>query len=536
MLHKIFMQAGYLGFCAGSWLASGWAGAEPSEPQVVKARVIVVAGEGDAACENCDPQVFEFQTAAPKVLKRIGSKGQSFQWTTAEAGPKVVRVIGRAKDEAAARPHVIMLKAAPQAGKAPLQWTDKDDKQHLVLTVVGDEHGALPEIKADTPAEGKPHVIMLKADKPAGKAPIQWASEDGKQQLVLTVVGHDEDEEEAEDEEEEAEEKAEVEAEAAIEVEGVQIPKMSEYFIGVECYPVEDAVRKQLQLGENGLWIEGVVDDSPASKAGFQQNDVIVAAEGKDLKEVADLIDVIDKAKDSEIKFTVVRDGKKETVKVTPAKREQGDVIVNVPEPEDHLKMLEKIRPGQDANFRFFSPGVVVDDEYEFPENLTISVTRKGKGPAQVVVERGDDKWTTTSDHLESLPEDVRPHVERMVGGGPMRMMIRGLPERMQNREMARAVEGAARAAAERARGAAERARGAAERARARAGEDAEAAEEAGEASGDRLNRLMGRLEKLFEEKAEKLEKLLEEKAQEVEKRIEEQSQEQEKESDEDES
>lgn len=50
------------------------------------------------------------------------------------------------------------------------------------------------------------------------------------------------------------------------------------------------------------------------------------------------------------------------------------------------------------------------------PENLTIVVTKQGSQPAKVAVSRGDAKWDVTEEQLDKLPDDVRPHVERMLG------------------------------------------------------------------------------------------------------------------------
>ena len=45
---------------------------------------------------------------------------------------------------------------------------------------------------------------------------------------------------------------------------------------------------------------------------------------------------------------------------------------------------------------------------------------RSGKNPAKISVSRGDEKWNLTDQELNKLPDDVRPFVERMLGGGPM--------------------------------------------------------------------------------------------------------------------
>jgi hypothetical protein len=54
------------------------------------------------------------------------------------------------------------------------------------------------------------------------------------------------------------------------------------------------------------------------------------------------------------------------------------------------------------------------------PEGMSLSITKEGKSPAKIVVKQGDKKWETTEDHLDKLPEKVRPAVERMLGRGPM--------------------------------------------------------------------------------------------------------------------
>jgi hypothetical protein len=52
------------------------------------------------------------------------------------------------------------------------------------------------------------------------------------------------------------------------------------------------------------------------------------------------------------------------------------------------------------------------------PDDLSISITRKGQSPLQIVARRGEQTWEATeADYREKLPEDVRPHVESMLGG-----------------------------------------------------------------------------------------------------------------------
>src|SRR5262249_41452294 len=61
----------------------------------------------------------------------------------------------------------------------------------------------------------------------------------------------------------------------------------------------------------------------------------------------------------------------------------------------------------------------------DLPDNVTISIVRHGKDPANITVTRGDQKWDTTEKDLDKLPEDLRPHIQRMIGGlGPVQISM----------------------------------------------------------------------------------------------------------------
>ncbi len=71
-----------------------------------------------------------------------------------------------------------------------------------------------------------------------------------------------------------------------------------------------------------GVFVVGVVPDSPAGRAGIQTGDVLLAADGQELSEPRDLIRVVEDAasedEDRAIRLTVLRRNKKQTVEVTP--------------------------------------------------------------------------------------------------------------------------------------------------------------------------------------------------------------------------
>ena len=210
--------------------------------------------------------------------------------------------------------------------------------------------------------------------------------------------------------------------------------KLSDYWLGLECRPVPPALRAQLKLPEDqGLVVEGVVPESPAAAAGIEQYDVLVKADGKPLAKLQDLIDAVDAAKDKELALELVRGGKSTQVKAKPAKRPESQFPLPGPgrveePPRDWMKRyFDQFRPGEEGKqpwrFRFWGPGTILPPDAkpdrEMPRDMQVTITRSGDDPAKIVVKRGDEKWEVTEDELGKLPDDVRPHVERMLGRTP---------------------------------------------------------------------------------------------------------------------
>jgi serine protease Do len=83
--------------------------------------------------------------------------------------------------------------------------------------------------------------------------------------------------------------------------------------IGLQIQDVEDG---------KGVTVKDVDDDSPASKAGLKEGDVITEVNGKAVANVDELRDEIKDAKEGDaVKFTLKRDGKNQTIEVKLPKR-----------------------------------------------------------------------------------------------------------------------------------------------------------------------------------------------------------------------
>jgi len=212
--------------------------------------------------------------------------------------------------------------------------------------------------------------------------------------------------------------------------------KLGEYWLGVECYPVRDPLRAQLDLPEGqGLVVGHVVPESPAAKAGIKRHDVLLTAGKRPLAKVQDLVDAIEQSKEGKLPIELVRGGKRQKLTATPAKRPE-DARPKGPIPwgkggewDEVQKWFERAVPGWDWaegkgpkrpwRFRFFHPGMILPPgaavRPPLPGNMTVTITKHGDNPAKVVVKRDDQKWEVSEEELEKLPEDVRKHVELML-------------------------------------------------------------------------------------------------------------------------
>ncbi len=97
---------------------------------------------------------------------------------------------------------------------------------------------------------------------------------------------------------------------------------LSEYWIGIDGTPPDDALRAQLELpAGQGLVVNQVVEESPAAKAGLKQYDVLIACQDKPLAEIGDLAKIVDEKKETLLALRLIRGGKRIIVEITPQRR-----------------------------------------------------------------------------------------------------------------------------------------------------------------------------------------------------------------------
>lgn len=96
--------------------------------------------------------------------------------------------------------------------------------------------------------------------------------------------------------------------------------------IGVGVSPLTNQLAKHFGV-ESGVMISEVRENSPAAKAGLKAGDIIVEADGKAVKGDFDLIRSVNGKKEGDVQITIVRDGKRQTVSVTPEASKDGGFL-----------------------------------------------------------------------------------------------------------------------------------------------------------------------------------------------------------------
>ncbi len=147
----------------------------------------------------------------------------------------------------------------------------------------------------------------------------------------------------------------------------VQLAQVSKYMIGVFSKPADDALRAQLDLPEGvGLVLEDVSEDSPAAKAGLQKYDLLISADGNELKSMSDLVKAVKEAgeNDRAIQFQLVRRGKEMTIEVKPIERPGAEAAVG--------NWRGLIAPGRGVNLdvQELGPGIILDLDDDLSEEL----------------------------------------------------------------------------------------------------------------------------------------------------------------------
>ncbi len=207
--------------------------------------------------------------------------------------------------------------------------------------------------------------------------------------------------------------------------------KVQRGFLGIQMDAVEPSMSDFLGLkDENGVTVSRIVDGSPAAKAGFEEGDVIVSADGQKIADPSKLrLMISSQHPGTDVKFGIVRfneSSKKPERKEITAKLEKL--------PESLTSAFDKIRPSpgkEKGDGNGFLEGVKVEElNAELRENYKIEADVKGvvvtnvdeKSPAaKVGLQEGDVITQVNRKPVSSLP-DIRSN--KGEAGGAVQLKI----------------------------------------------------------------------------------------------------------------
>jgi hypothetical protein len=218
---------------------------------------------------------------------------------------------------------------------------------------------------------------------------------------------------------------------------------------GIIVAPLPKPLGTQLKLKDEGVLVIRVRKDSAAEKAGVKEDDILLAIDDKSVNEPRQLAIIVQESPDKERTLKLLRAGDKVDVKVTPEKTPEGEghdageqrfrieddqIKIDIREIRELEKTIrDKVRDaGVDLRLQFIEPGaylprgasVSFGRRTDLPDDLSLTIRKKGKEPADVEVKKGEQTWTVKENDLAPLPDEVRKDVEGYLGHAPIKWNI----------------------------------------------------------------------------------------------------------------
>lgn len=266
------------------------------------------------------------------------------------------------------------------------------------------------------------------------------------------------------------------------------------YWIGISPDNIDQELAEKLQVeAGQGVLVTRVVPDSPAAKAKLADGDIILAAGEQQLTEVEQLAEIVRNSAGQTIALRVRRGNKILEIEVTPAQQGQRRKMLFWRERGEEKKergeqgeareklegMLRKLRERQQAETRDDSEsnerakgekkvlGLVKRPQFPMPgapmtrpamtramvmpggmpmpsglpDDMQVTIQKRGNKPAKITVKQGDKLWQTTENELGMLPPEAHRYVFRMLGRPMMPggfampgMPVPGQPQRFKFR------------------------------------------------------------------------------------------------------
>lgn len=104
--------------------------------------------------------------------------------------------------------------------------------------------------------------------------------------------------------------------------------KVQRGYVGISMQRIPSEMAEFFKLEDNkGALVTSVTEDGPADKAGLKKDDVVIRIDNKKIEDPQDLKNVIGfTAPDTDVEFTIVRDGKEKKITVTVGSKDESEL------------------------------------------------------------------------------------------------------------------------------------------------------------------------------------------------------------------
>ena len=205
------------------------------------------------------------------------------------------------------------------------------------------------------------------------------------------------------------------------------------YVIGVQCEESSELLRGHLKLGNKGLVVLEVREETPAAEAGLKKDDIIVSINDKDLESLSQLVATVSESDGSPVKLIVLRAGDRQEISVTPRKMQVPTMVVPARmDAEDFDELLGNANP--DVRVRRIHPGLLIEGGVpgeqkdvealiEKLRQMAESTTPAENPPARIII--------AAPDHGEAAAEATAASSETQAAIKQLQEQVRQLQEQL---------------------------------------------------------------------------------------------------------
>ena len=234
------------------------------------------------------------------------------------------------------------------------------------------------------------------------------------------------------------------------------------YWIGIMPRPIDKEVAEKFNVKVgSGVVVAQVMPGSPAAKAGLAKGDIILSVVGEKISHIKELAEAVLKSGGKTLNLQIQRAGKKQEIEITPVKSGQAAWMKTrsgsrlmaarskaskekleglLRQLEERQKQMRESRAGAAVASQVQPWQRLVPSSPSLPDDMEVSIKKRGKQPARVTVKQGQKMWKTTENELEMLPPGAQAYVARMLGR-PMTRSFSAvqIPEGAQRAQIQRA-------------------------------------------------------------------------------------------------